>query len=338
MTVDGTHTLTAREGLASRIVQFLMRHSSIVMLVALIAISAYLSDAFLSRGNIFNLLRQLTPLLLISIGMLVVINTGGIDLSVGAVAAAGGLAVAMLTPQLPFDGPIAVLTGVLIVLAFGGLLGAFNGALVAWCSLAPFVVTLAMMTIARGMTYMMSNGQPIRLPYESKSSAIFDSFGSGGVPGLMLPWPVLLSIVAIAFFWFLMHRTVFGRMVIATGSNETAVRLAGIAHRRYVFAVYVISGALSALAGVVVTSRTGVGTPITGIGFELDAIAACVIGGARLSGGRGTVINTLIGVLVLGLIGNIMNLMSIPSYPQQIIKGLIIIAAVMFQRFGRDAR
>ena len=333
-----TVTQAQRPGGATRIGRILLQNSSIVMLVILVFASAMLSDAFLSRGNLFNLLRQLTPLLLISIGMLLVINTGGIDLSVGAVAAAGGLAVALLLPSMPFDGWFAVAAGTCAILIFGGLLGAFNGALIAWFQLAPFVVTLAMMTIARGMTYMMSNGQPVRLPYELRASEILDSFGSAGMPGLMLPWPVVLSIVVIAFFWFVMHRTVFGRMVIATGSNETAVRLAGIAHRRYIFAVYVICGALSALAGVVVTSRTGVGTPITGVGFELDAIAACVIGGARLSGGKGTVVNTVIGVLVLGLIGNIMNLMSVPSYPQQIIKGLIIIAAVMLQRFGRDSR
>lgn len=329
-------TRTAASSGSGQVTGFLVRNSSVVMLVLLIIASAILSDAFMSRGNIFNLLRQLTPLLLISIGMLLVINTGGIDLSVGAIAAAGGLAVAIMIPLLPFDGFAAVLTGVFAMLIFGGLLGAFNGALVAWFQLAPFVVTLAMMTIARGMTYMMSNGQPVRLPYELEATAIFDAFGSGGLPWLRLPWPVVLSILVIACFWFLMQRMVFGRMVIATGSNETAVRLAGIPHRRYIFAVYVISGALAALAGIVVTSRTGVGTPVAGLGFELDAIAACVIGGARLSGGKGTVINTVIGVLVLGLIGNIMNLMSVPSYPQQIIKGLIIVAAVMLQRFGRD--
>ena len=323
---------------SGQIGSLLMRNSSIVMLVVLVLVSAMLSDAFLSRGNVFNLLRQLTPLLLVSIGMLLVINTGGIDLSVGAVAGAGGLAFAMLLPHLPLDGPVAVLLAVVAMLVFGGLLGAFNGALIAGFRLAPFVVTLAMMTIARGMTYMMSNGQPVRLPYELRSAEIVDSFGSTGVPGLMLPWPVVLSIAVIAVFWFLMHRTVFGRMVIATGSNETAVRLAGIPHRFYIFAVYAICGALSVLAGVIVTSRTGVGTPVAGLGLELDAIAACVIGGARLSGGKGTVINTVIGVLVLGLIGNIMNLMSVPSYPQQIIKGFIIIAAVMLQRFGRDSR
>lgn len=329
-------TRTAAPSGSGQITGFLVRNSSVVMLVILIVVSAFLSDAFLSRGNIFNLLRQLTPLLLISIGMLLVINTGGIDLSVGAIAAAGGLAVALLIPQLLYDGVPAVLTGVIAMLVFGGLLGAFNGALVAWFQLAPFVVTLAMMTIARGMTYMMSNGQPVRLPYELEATAILDAFGSGGLPWLRLPWPVVLSILVIALFWFVMQRMVFGRMVIATGSNETAVRLAGIPHQRYIFAVYVISGALAALAGIVVTSRTGVGTPVAGLGFELDAIAACVIGGARLSGGKGTVINTVIGVLVLGLIGNIMNLMSVPSYPQQIIKGLIIVAAVMLQRFGRD--
>jgi ribose transport system permease protein len=206
--------------------------------------------------------------------------------------------------------------------------------LVAFSELAPFIVTLAMMTIARGMTFMMSNGQPTRLPYDLEASDLMDQFGSGGVPFLGLPWPVVLSILVALAFYFIMGYTTFGRMVIATGSNETAVRLAGISEKRYKFLVYVISGALAGLAGVVSTARTGVGTPITGVGLELDAIAACVIGGALLSGGKGTIVNTVIGVLVLGLIGNVMNLLSVPVYPQQIIKGLIIIFAVLLQRFS----
>lgn len=313
----------------------LVRHNALIMLVLLFAVSASLTDAFMSQGNLFNLMRQLMPLLLVSIGMLLVINTGGIDLSVGSVAAAGGLLVAMVLPSMPSDGAPGLVMAVGIALAAGAAMGAASGALVAWFGLAPFIVTLAMMTIARGITYMLSNGQPVRLPYDLPSAEILNEFGGGGVPGLGLPWPVVLGVLTVVVFHLLMKRTVFGRMVIATGSNETAVRLAGISVRKYKFLVYLIAGALSALAGIISTSRTGVGTPLTGLGLELDAIAACVIGGALLSGGKGTVINTLIGVLVLGLIGNVMNLLSVPIYPQQIIKGLIIVFAVLLQRVGQ---
>jgi ribose transport system permease protein len=235
---------------------------------------------------------------------------------------------------MPLDGAFGLLCAVILAVALGALLGAASGLLVALFGLAPFIVTLAMMTVARGLTFMMTNGQPIRLPYELASSQLMDEFGSGGLPYLNLPWPVALSILTAVVFYFIMGHMTFGRMVIATGSNETAVRLAGIQEKKYKFLVYVISGALSGLAGVVSTSRTGVGTPITGVGLELDAIAACVIGGALLSGGKGTVVNTVIGVLVLGLIGNVMNLLSVPIYPQQIIKGFIIVFAVLLQRFS----
>jgi ribose transport system permease protein len=312
----------------------MVRHNALIMFAVLFVASTLLSDSFMSRGNLNDLLRQLTPLLLVSIGMLVVINTGGIDLSVGSIAGAGGLAVAMLMPVMPSDGPLGLVCAVALSMLLGAAFGAVSGILVAFCGIAPFIATLALMTIARGATFMMSNGQSIPMPYGGKAGAIMDAFGSGTMPWLGLPWPVVLSIVAIALFWFITSATVFGRMVIATGSNEQAVRLAGISEQKYKFAVYAISGALAGLAGVVSTSRTGVGTPITGVGLELDAIAACVIGGALLSGGKGTVINTIIGVLVLGLIGNVMNLLSVPLYPQQIIKGVIIVFAVLLQRFG----
>lgn len=317
-----------------RIASLLIKSNSILIFVALIVISSLLSSAFLSQENIFNLLRQLTPLLLVSIGMLLVINTAGIDLSVGSIAGAGGLLLAMTLPMFP-DNVAGLIAALVLAALLGALFGAANGLLVAFSGLAPFIVTLAMMTVARGITFMMSNGQPIRLPYDNATTDIVDSFGSDGVPYIGLPWPVVLSIVVIVVFHFVMNHTTFGRMVVATGSNEAAVRLAGIPVGRYKFLVYVISGALAALAGVVVTSRTDVGVPVTGIGFELDAIAACVIGGALLSGGKGTVVNTVIGVLILGLIGNIMNLLSVPAYPQQIIKGLIIVAAVLLQRFSQ---
>ncbi len=324
----------SRAGFGQRLFRNLLRNNSIIVLVLLFVISAFLSSAFLSEGNLFNLLRQLTPLLLVSIGMLLVIDTAGIDLSVGSVAGVGGLVVAMLLPAMPIGGAGGLLIATLITVAAGAVLGVASGILVAFCELAPFIVTLAMMTVARGITFVLTNGQPVQLPDDLSATDLMDQFGSGGLPYVGVPWPVVLAILVTLLFYFVMEHMTFGRMIIATGSNETAVRLAGISEKKYKFLVYVISGALAALAGIVVTSRTDVGTPITGVGLELDAIAACVIGGALLSGGKGTVINTVIGVLILGLIGNIMNLLSVPAYPQQIIKGLIIVFAVLLQRFS----
>jgi ribose transport system permease protein len=323
---------------APSLVSILVTYNIYIMLIALVVISTLLSEHFMTLQNLFNLLRQLAPLALVSIGMLLVILTGGIDLSVGSVAAIGGMGVAMAMPALPFDGVAALMICVFGAVLFGALLGAINGALVAGFGMASFVATLAMMTMARGLAYMLSNGQPVRFPRDLPTAQILTGFGSKGLPGIGLPWPVLAVAVVIVLFVFLLRRTNWGRLTVATGSNEDAVRLAGLPVWRYKFLAFTLCGALSALAGIFVTSRTAVGTPVTGIGLELDAIAACVIGGALLSGGRGTVTNTMIGVLILGLIGNIMNLMSVPAYPQQIIKGVIIILAVLMQGIGARAK
>ncbi len=323
---------------AASLVSTLVSYNIYIMLAALIVVSTLLSEHFLTLQNIYNLLRQLAPLALVAIGMLLVILTGGIDLSVGSVAAIGGMGVAMVMPALPFDGAGALLLCILGATLFGAVLGAINGILVAGFGMASFVATLAMMTMARGLAYMLSNGQPVRFPRDLPTAQVLTEFGSKGMPGLGLPWPVLTVLLFIALFIFLLRRTNWGRLTVATGSNESAVRLAGLPVWRYKFLAFALCGALSALAGVFVTARTAVGTPVTGIGLELDAIAACVIGGALLSGGKGKVTNTMIGVLILGLIGNIMNLMSVPAYPQQIIKGIIIILAVLMQGIGAHAR
>ncbi|QFQ86690.1 ABC transporter permease [Paracoccus kondratievae] len=317
---------------------WLIKYNIYVMLLTLIVASSLLSEHFLTVQNVFNLLRQLAPLALVSLGMLLVILTGGIDLSVGSVAAIGGMAIAMTMPAMPIEGAGALVFCVLAATACGVVLGAVNGVLVAGFGMASFVATLAMMTMARGIAYMLSNGQPVRFPRELPTAQILTAFGAKGVPGIGLPWPVVGALVIVLLFTFLLRRSSWGRLTVATGSNETAVRLAGLPVARYKFLAYTICGGLSALAGILVTARTAVGTPVTGAGLELDAIAACVIGGALLSGGKGSVINTMVGVLILGLIGNIMNLMSVPAYPQQIIKGAIIILAVLLQGVGAAAR
>jgi ribose transport system permease protein len=187
-----------------------------------------------------------------------------------------------------------------------------------------------MMTIARGLAYIISKGRPILLEDSGES---LKNFGVGYL--FKVPLPVLLMFAVFIIVFLILKYTVFGRLVTAIGSNETAVTLSGIRVWIYKLLVYCISGGLAAFAGIISTSRTGVGSPIVGIGLELDAIAAVVIGGASLKGGKGTAFNTLLGIFILGMIGNIMNLKNVPAYPQQVIKGLIIIFAVLLHGFQR---
>jgi len=300
----------------------LVKYNTIVIFVVMFLVAGWASDAFFTEKNLFNLLRQVAGLGIISMGMLFVILTGGIDLAVGSNVAVGSVLSAYLLGYMPLPGALAL--AVLICVS----LGAASGYLVAGRNMAPFVATLALMTISRGLAFIISKGSPI-----ISTSQGLNDFGSAY--WLKIPLPVFLMLVVSALVFIILHYTVFGRLVIAIGSNEAAVRLAGIRTAYYKFAVYCIAGGLAALAGIISTSRTGVGSPIVGMGFELDAIAAVVIGGGSLSGGRGTALNTLLGVFILGMIGNVMNLMNVASYPQQIIKGLIIIAAVLLQGMGR---
>jgi len=316
-----------------------LQHNALVMLLVLVVVASSLSADFFTWQNLGNLLRQSTPLMLVSIGMLIVILTAGIDLSVASVAAVGGIVVAMSLNLVPLEGAAGLFLAVAIAVAAGVLMGLVTGSFVAYFRMAPFIATLAMMTVARGLAFILSNGQPQRLADSQSAAGLLRDFGRQADGLFGVPWPVWLAVLVIAVFALILRYNAFGRLIIASGSNETAVRLAGIPVERYKLAAYAICGGLSALAGVVIASRSGVATPSAGMALELDAIAACVIGGALLSGGKGSLFYTVVGVLVLGLIGNIMNLLSVPAYPQQIIKGAIIVVAVLLQGVGRrDAR
>jgi ribose transport system permease protein len=311
--------------------RFIVKYNALLMLLLLVFISSLISPVFLTRQNVFNVVRQITPLALISLGMLMVILTGNIDLSVGSLQALGGVMIAMLIGKMhyntAFGGFLALLISILVCAA----LGCLTGLLVSQFQVASFIASLAMMTIVRGIAYIISLGQPIRMRGGTTAERNLIAFGENWDPLLRIPLPVWLAIVIVVIFILISKFTAFGRLVVATGSNSTAVELAGINVKFYQFIVYTICGVLSGVAGVVVTARSAVGAPVIGAGMELDAIAACVIGGASLRGGKGTVGNMVIGVLILGLIGNIMNLLSVPAYPQQVVKGVIIIAAVLLQ-------
>lgn len=307
-----------------KVIHFLLKYNTIFIFVVLLVVSSIASKAFFTERNIFNLLRQMAGIGIVSMGMLLVILTAGIDLSVGSMMALASVLSAhfLFSMPLPLSIILTILTGV--------ALGSVSGFLVSNRRMAPFVVTLAMMTIARGLAYIVSKGAPILLP---ESGQALKNFGSAY--WLRIPQPVFLMFIVFTIILLVLKYTAFGRLVIAIGSNEIAVRLSGVRTGIYKFLVYSISGGLAAIAGIISTSRTGVGSPIVGVGLELDAIAAVVIGGASLSGGRGTALNTLLGIFILGMIGNIMNLKNVPAYPQQVIKGLIIIFAVLLQGIQR---
>ena len=289
--------------------------------MVLVIVASSISPSFLSSRNIGNVLRQVASTGVISMGMLLVILTGGIDLSVGSVAALGSIvcASALTTMSLP--------VAVLLSLAAGAAMGVVSGYFVAVRKMPPFVVTLAGMTIARGLALIVSEGRPIFM--SDNGAWLGDGFDRGSMLGL--PLPVVLMLVVFAATAFVLRLTAYGRLVVAIGSNGEAVRLSGVRITPRIFSVYVASGLLSALAGIVITARSGVGSPVVGIGMELDVIAAVVIGGASLMGGRGTALNTLLGVLTLGVIGNIMNLLNVPGYHQEVVKGVIILVAVLLQ-------
>ena len=300
------------------VARFLLKNNTYVVFLLLFLICCLASDKFFSFLNLRNILLQQCAPILAAVGMLMVILTGGIDLSVGSVMAVGSSLTGVLMVSNGYPWPIACA----IALVVGVAMGAFTGALVAYLHFQGFVASLAVMTIARGVAYTITNATPIKL--EDGTLNILTSKAYG--------YPIIIITLAIILvFAIITNYTSYGRIVIATGSNAEAVKLSGIRDKRYIMSVYIISAVLATAAGIFLAARSGVGNSTIAEGQELEAIAACVIGGASLAGGKGSVLRTVVGALILALIGNIMNLLAIPTYPQKIIMGLIIIIAVLMQ-------
>jgi ribose transport system permease protein len=290
-----------------------------VAILAVVVFASVATDSFLTSRNIVSISRQLVTNGFLSLGMLMVVLTGGIDLSVGSVLAFAGLLATGLQEQMPL--PFAIL----VALLMGLTVGLLNGFLVARFKLQPFIVTLATMGSLRGLLYVYS-ATP-KYPIDP----LFRSLLGGGFIGPM-PVPVLLLLVAVPIVWFYLNHTTSGRAIYAIGVNQEAVRLAGINVQRHLLAAYGASGFLAAVAGVLLASRLGIAQPSYGVGYELDAIAAVVIGGGILGGGGGTVVGVVGGVLALAMIDNVLNLFNVESYYQQFLKGLIILVAVLARR------
>ena len=296
---------------------FLVRHIMVVVMLLIVAFFAYRSARFATPDNLTNILIAAAPFALIALGQTLVILTGGIDLSVGSVMAASAMAAAW-TAKNAGDSPMLPLVAAVVT---GLLAGSLNGLIVSKFEVPPFITTLGMLTLASGIAYVIGNGAPINgLP------ASFGSFANTQILGLTLP--VILMIVAILVLAFVMKRTNYGLRVYAIGGNRLAAEIAGVRSRNILFSVYVLSGVLAGLSGLMLASRVITGAPNLGQGYELDAIAAVVIGGASLMGGRGTVWGTAIGLLLIQTINNGLDLLLVPAYWQNVIKGVIIVAAV----------
>jgi len=294
----------------------------LIGLLLIMIILGFVSDNFFTLDNLLNLLRQISINALIAFGMTFVILTGGIDLSVGSILAFGSaLTAGMLSSGM--DPLLAVFIGLLA----GFAMGAFNGLVITKGKVAPFIATLATMTIFRGATLVYTDGRPIT---GLSDSFTFEMIGRGYVFGI--PFPGVLMILIFFVLFLILHKTVFGRQVYSVGGNEEASILSGIKADRVKIWVYSLTGMLSVLAGIILTSRLNSAQPTAGSMYELDAIAAVVLGGTSLAGGRGLISGTLIGALIIGVLDNGLNLMNVSSFYQQIVKGGVILLAVLLDR------
>ncbi|MCD1160752.1 ABC transporter permease [Peribacillus frigoritolerans] len=294
----------------------------LLALVLLFIVITVLNPSFMEPNNILNLLRQTSINALIAFGMTFIILTGGIDLSVGSILAlSSALMAGMMVSGL--DPILAILVGILL----GAIMGVINGILVSKGKMAPFIVTLATMTIFRGLTLVFTDGKPIT---GIGDSVMFQMLGRGYFLGV--PVPAVVMIIAFMILWFLLHKTSFGRKTYAIGGNERASRISGIKVDRVKVAIYGLAGTMAAIAGAILTSRLNSAQPTAGQSYEMDAIAAVVLGGTSLSGGKGRLFGTLVGVLIIGTLNNGMNLLGVSSFYQQVVKGAVILIAVLLDR------
>lgn len=298
----------------------IQRMGPLLGLLLIVIVLSIANPDFLTISNIFNVLRQISINAILAFGMTFVILTGGIDLSVGAILALSGAVMAGLMAN-GMDSGLSVFIGFVV----GTLMGAVNGVLVSKGKLAPFIATLATMTVFRGLTLVYTEGRPI--------TGFPDSFGLlGRGYFLEIPAPIVLMLLSFGLLYLILHYSTFGRHVYAVGGNEEATRLSGINTSRVKILVYSISGLLAAFGGTLLTSRLNSAQPTAGTSYELDAIAAVVLGGTSLSGGKGWIVGTLIGAIVIGVLDNGLNLLNVSSFYQQVVKGGVILLAVLLDR------
>jgi ribose transport system permease protein len=324
-------TITANSTGIKRYATVLARFQSLIALFILCLTLTLLTDKFLTVDNAWNVMRQISVNICIATGMTLVVLTAGIDLSVGSLLAfSGAVAAGLLKNGLQFPSAnlyvgFTLVGSVTAALIVGSGLGFFNGWTITKFRVPPFVATLAMLTIARGLTFLWTKGFPI-----SNLGSDFDHIGMGWFLGI--PLPVWISSIIVVMAVFLTRQTRLGRYIYAIGGNENAARLSGININKVKVAVYTIAGGLAAVGGIMVTSRLDSAQPNAGISYELDAIAAVVIGGTSLSGGKGSILGTVLGAITIGVLNNGLVLLDVSPFWQQVVKGFVILIAVIIDK------
>lgn len=289
----------------------------VIFIVVMVVVMAIVSPVFLTSGNIINILRQVSLNGILAVGLTFVILTGGIDLSVGSLVAVTGVIVGsmLINGSTWYE---AAIVGILVSVLFG----VFNGVMIAYCSLPPFIATLAGQTIGRGFALVFSDGKPFAI-----SDKAFLNIGKGAFIGIPIPIWILFIVCVVA--GILLNYTTYGRHVYAFGGNRNATKLAGVKTRFVEMMVYIISALMAGIVGVILAARISSGQPTAGSGYELDAIAAVAIGGTSMSGGIGTLSGTILGFIIIGILSNSLTLLNVSSFYQQIVKGAIILIAVL---------
>jgi ribose/xylose/arabinose/galactoside ABC-type transport system permease subunit len=302
----------------------LSKYGLLLALLLLCLILSFLTPKFFTLSNLMVIVTQVTINALLAFGVTFVIITGGIDLSVGSIVALTSVVTASFAHPDTYSIAVPIVAGVMV----GVLFGAFNGFVITKGRVPAFIVTLGTMTMGRGLALIYSKGRPI-----SNLSETFNFIGGGALFGI--PIPILILGVVFVLCLVILKKTVIGRYIYAVGGNEQAARAAGVSVAKVKMFVYIMAGGLAALAGIILTSRISTGQPNVGIGFELSAIAAAIIGGTSTSGGVGTITGTLLGALLIGVISNSLDLLNVTSYYQLVVMGLIIIGAVILDSFQR---
>lgn len=299
-------------------------YRSVLILLVICVFATILSPSFLSVTNLFNVFKQITVAGIVGCGMTFVILTGGIDLSVGSIL---GLSGVLASGVLASTGNTAAAVAVSLII--GIACGAVNGFFVSVCGIPPFISTLGMMTLLRGVILVYTKGSPIPIKVDS-----YKFFGKGSIAGI--PVPVIILIVVFLLAHYILTQTSYGRSVYAVGGNREAARLSGIRVKTSEFLVYTLNGLMCGMAGLILTARLGSAQSTSGTGIEMDAIAAVILGGTSLSGGVGFVLPTVVGAMIMGIIDNILTLMNVNPHATNIVKGAVILIAVLVDKKVKD--
>lgn len=303
--------------LTGRIVDFFKEYVILYAVIALFIILTFASENFLSASNLLNVLRQISMTAIIAAGVFLVLVTGGIDISVGAIVGLSGMIFAYTVVEMQLPGIVGILAALLV----GGIVGICNGFMIAKIGIPPIIASLGMQSIARGITYVMTDAYPIPgIPDE------ISVLGRGYIG--FIPWPVVIMFAVFLIIGFISQKTVFGRHIYLVGGNEEAAYLSGVAVVRVKWCAYIINGVLAALSGVILACRLASGQPNAGTGWEFKAVIAGVIGGVSVLGGKGKALGVFFGAFLVGLLTNGMNLLNINSYYQQMIEGLVMVLAI----------